>query len=81
MTHIRPLLVRAPVAARMLGISRSTLYARVAAGMCPSPIRWDGTTVWRVRDLEKFVDHLADQMADQHKEESGKPRHSMRVRG
>lgn len=55
---IAPLLVRAPVAARMLGISRSTLYARVAAGKCPNPIRWDGTTVWRVRDLEALVDGM-----------------------
>lgn len=58
------LLVRANEAAAMLGISRSTLYARVQKGRCPAPIQWDGTTVWRVRDLETFVDRLADQMAD-----------------
>ena len=58
-SQIAPLLVRAPVAARMLGISRSTLYARVAAGKCPAPIRWDGTTVWRVRDLEELVEGMA----------------------
>lgn len=59
------LLVRANEAAAMLGISRSTLYARVQKGRCPAPIQWDGTTVWRVRDLERFVDRLADQVADQ----------------
>ena len=64
MTGVRPLLVRAPEAARMLGISRSTFYARVQKGCAPQPIRWDGTTVWRVSDLEKFVDRLADQLAD-----------------
>lgn len=56
---LSPLLVRAPVAARMLGISRSTLYARVNEGKCPAPIRWDGTTVWRVRDLEALVEGMA----------------------
>lgn len=60
-----PLLVRANDAAAMLGISRSTLYARVQKGACPSPIQWEGTTVWRVSDLHNFVDRLADQMADQ----------------
>jgi predicted DNA-binding transcriptional regulator AlpA len=58
-----PLLVRARVAAQMLAISRSTLYARVAAGRCPAPIRWDGCTVWRVRDLEAFVAELSDGVA------------------
>ena len=58
------LLVRAPEAARMLGISRSTFYARVKKGRAPRPVHWDGTTVWRVADLEKFVDRLADQLAD-----------------
>lgn len=58
------LLVRANDAAAMLGISRSTLYARVQKGQCPAPIQWDGTTVWRVKDLETFVDRLADQLAD-----------------
>ena len=53
-----------PVAAGILGISLSTLWARVQAGRCPAPIKWDSTTVWRVRDLEKFVDGLADQVAD-----------------
>ena len=59
------LLVRANDAAAMLGISRSTLYARVQKGRCPALIQWDGTTVWRVKDLECFVDRLADQVADQ----------------
>lgn len=59
------LLVRANDAAAMLGISRSTLYARVQKGQCPAPIQWDGTTVWRVKDLETFVDRLADHVADQ----------------
>lgn len=59
------LLVRANDAAAMLGISRSTLYARVQKGQCPRPIQWDGTTVWRVKDIETFVDRLADQVADQ----------------
>ena len=58
-----PLLVRAPVAARMLAISRSTLWSRVKEGRCPRPIRWDGCTVWRVRDLEAFVDDLGDEVA------------------
>ena len=60
MTSIRPRLVRAPEAARMLGISRSTLYARVTKGNAPKPVQWDGSTVWRVSDLERFVEKLAD---------------------
>lgn len=76
-----PLLVRANDAARMLGISRSTLYARVQAGRCPEPIRWEGCTVWRVRDLENFVDQLADQVADQTNDDTGKSMKNMAVMG
>jgi predicted DNA-binding transcriptional regulator AlpA len=76
-----PLLVRANDAARMLGISRSTLYARVQTGRCPEPIRWDGCTVWRVRDLENFVDQLADQMADPRTSANGNSRKNMAVAG
>ncbi len=65
-----PLLVRANDAARMLGISRSTLYARVQAGRCPEPIKWESVTVWRVRDPENFVDQLADQVADKPEEKT-----------
>ena len=53
-----PLLVRAPEAAKMLRISRSTLYARVKKGKAPKPIKWDGTTMWAVEDLKQFVDEL-----------------------
>ncbi|MFB9149566.1 helix-turn-helix transcriptional regulator [Roseovarius ramblicola] len=76
-----PLLVRAPEAARMLGISKSTLWARVAQGRCPGPIRWDGVTVWRVRDLEEFVERLADQMADQADHPPGKRSKNMALTG
>ena len=58
MPGLRPLLIRAPVAAQMLGVSRSTLYDRVAKGRCPAPIQWHGTTVWRVADLESFVKNM-----------------------
>ncbi|WP_104019078.1 helix-turn-helix transcriptional regulator [Roseovarius nitratireducens] len=75
------LLVRANDAARMLGISRSTLYARVQAGRCPEPIRWEGCTVWRVRDLENFVDQLADQVADQPEGETQQSNKNMVVMG
>ena len=60
MTDPRPLLVRAPEAARMLGISRSTLYARVNKGNAPKPVQWDGSTVWLVEDLERFAKGLRD---------------------
>lgn len=59
------LLVRTNEAAATLGIIQSTLYARAQTGRCPAPIQWDETTVWRVRDLETFVDRLAGQIAGQ----------------
>lgn len=47
----------------------------------PEPIKWEGCTVWHLRDLENFVDQLADQVADQDECENGKYRENIMVTG
>ena len=58
MTAITPMLLRAPQVAEVLSISTTTVYDRVKAGHLPAPIKWHGVSVWRVKDLEAFVDGL-----------------------
>ncbi|MGH1412115.1 MAG: helix-turn-helix transcriptional regulator [Pelagimonas sp.] len=59
MTAIQPILLRAGQVALLLSISEQTVRNRVNAGRLPKPIKWEGVTVWRRKDLEDFVDGLA----------------------
>ncbi|MBS0317829.1 MAG: AlpA family phage regulatory protein [Proteobacteria bacterium] len=49
-------MLRAPEAARMLGISRSSLYAGVAAGRLPKPVKLGvRLAAWRRTDIERVA--------------------------
>lgn len=59
MTAVTPMLVRVNQVAAMLGIGRSTVWRYVKQGKLPKPIKWQGNTVWRVKDLEEFIESLS----------------------
>lgn len=59
MAVLEPLLLRDTQVATLLGIHRNTVWNRVREGKFPAPIKWDGITVWRRKDVEAFIDSLA----------------------
>lgn len=59
MSNNAPLLLRDVQVAEMLGVHRNTIWNRVKRGKFPKPIKWEGVTVWRRREVEKFVETLA----------------------
>ncbi len=54
-----PLLLRDTQVAQLVGVSRGTVWNRVRAGKFPKPIKWEGVTVWKRAEIEKFVERLA----------------------
>jgi predicted DNA-binding transcriptional regulator AlpA len=50
-----PLLLSDKQVAKLLGCHRNTIWNRVRNDQLPSPIKWEGKTVWRRRDIEEFV--------------------------
>ena len=58
MTAVTPMLLRVKQVAAMLGIGRTTVYRYVQQGKLPKPIKWQGVTVWRVKDLEEMIEGL-----------------------
>jgi predicted DNA-binding transcriptional regulator AlpA len=52
---IQPLLVDAVEAARLLGISRSKLYAMHSAGLLPLPVKLGKKTLWSVSELRSWI--------------------------
>jgi predicted DNA-binding transcriptional regulator AlpA len=49
-----PLLVRAPEAARLVGLSRASWHRLCAAGRTPAPLRLGGAVLWRVAELTEW---------------------------
>lgn len=54
-----PLLLSDKQVAELLGCHRNTIWNRVRKNLIPPPIKWEGKTVWRRRDIEEFVEKLA----------------------
>ena len=52
----RKLLVTAPEAAELLGVSRAHLYRMQRAGRFPAPVRLGGSVRWRVDELREWVE-------------------------
>ncbi|ARC36630.1 helix-turn-helix domain-containing protein [Paracoccus yeei] len=57
---LQPLLLRDVQVASILGVHRNTIWNRVRQGRFPKPIKWDGITVWRRKDIEDFVEALGE---------------------
>ena len=55
---ILPLLLSDKQVAALLGCHRNTIWNRVRKDQIPRPIKWEGKTVWRRREIEKFVETL-----------------------
>jgi predicted DNA-binding transcriptional regulator AlpA len=53
---VAPLLVRAPEAARLCGVSRATWHRLAAAGRTPAPVRLGGAVLWRVDELRAWTE-------------------------
>jgi excisionase family DNA binding protein len=49
------LLLRVQEVAAMLGIGRSSVWAKVKNGRLPEPIKIGGSTRWRLADLQPLV--------------------------
>jgi excisionase family DNA binding protein len=49
------LLLRVQEVAAMLGIGRSSVWAKVKNGKLPEPIKIGGSTRWRLADLQPLV--------------------------
>ena len=58
-TRLEPLLLNVNQVAELLGCHRNTIWNRVRNNQMPSPIKWEGKTVWRRLDIENFVENLA----------------------
>ena len=57
--HTSDTLVRRPIVERRVGLSRATIYAKMAAGTFPRPVRIGARAVaWRERDLIEWAESL-----------------------
>jgi predicted DNA-binding transcriptional regulator AlpA len=53
---VEPLLVPAPDAARLCGVSEATWYRLVSARRCPAPVRLTrGCVRWRAEELREWI--------------------------
>jgi predicted DNA-binding transcriptional regulator AlpA len=50
-----PLLVDAPAAAALCGVSEATWWRHHSGGLCPKPVKLGGRTLWRVQELREWV--------------------------
>jgi predicted DNA-binding transcriptional regulator AlpA len=51
---MEPLLVRAPDAARLCGVSEATWHRLRSAGRTPAPVQLGGAVLWRVSELRDW---------------------------
>ncbi len=57
-SQLQPLLLNVNRVAMLLGCHRNTIWNRVHNNQIPSPIKWEGKTVWRRQDIDEFVEKL-----------------------
>ena len=57
-------IMRRPEVEQVSGLRRSTLYAWIAAGQFPAPVRLGARLVgWRLSDVQKWIDARAPKEA------------------
>ena len=59
LNHLSLRLVSDREAARLLGVSRSSWWRRVADGTMPPPLKIGGATRWRADEIEAAIERLA----------------------
>ena len=52
----KPQLLKAPEVAKIVSISTRTLWRLVSARKFPEPIRIGGSTRWRAKDVERWIE-------------------------
>ncbi len=57
-TATLPLLLSDRQVASLLGCHRNTIWNRVRTSNFPKPAQWEGKTVWKRHDIERFVETL-----------------------
>jgi excisionase family DNA binding protein len=50
-----PLLIPAAEFARLLQISKRTLWRQLSAGQIPRPVRFGGTVRWRLEEIREWI--------------------------
>lgn len=55
--EVRPLTVDAAGLAKMLSVSRRTVYTWDGSGIIPAPVRVGGRVLWSVREVEAWLLH------------------------
>jgi predicted DNA-binding transcriptional regulator AlpA len=54
---VEPLLLPAPAAAALSGISEATWYRLASAGRCPAPVRLSrGCVRWRAEEVRRWIE-------------------------
>ena len=51
-----PVLVKDHEVARMLDVSKRTVWRMVSAGQIPLPVRLGGNTRWRLLDIQNWIE-------------------------
>lgn len=58
-------ILRRPEVERVSGLRRSTLYAWIAAGQFPAPVRLGARLVgWRLSDVQRWIDARAPKVRE-----------------
>ena len=52
---VAPLLISAPEAAKLSGISRASFWRLHSSAKVPRPVRVGGRTLWRQSDIEEWI--------------------------
>lgn len=52
---IEPALLSAEDAARLSGVGKSTWWTYHTSGLCPTPVRLGGRTLWRAAELRDWI--------------------------
>ena len=65
-------LLRRPEVERLTGLSRASIYARMAAGSFPQPVRLGSNSVaWKLRDIENWIEALPTANLDESRAAAG----------
>ena len=65
-------LLRRPEVERLTGLSRASIYARMAAGTFPCPVRLGSNSVaWRLHDVENWIEALPTAKLDESRAAGG----------